>query len=92
MEPAVALPICAIDKRGTKWNTRFIKHLFGTGYSKKILWGHDIYSKHRLKKYGGHGYSYILEMILMRMITMGISQKDVNKMIIENPKNILTLV
>ena len=71
---------------------KFIKHLIGTGYSKKILLGHDIYSKHRLKKYGGHGYSYILEMILMRMITMGISQKDVNKMIIENPKKILTLV
>ena len=71
---------------------KFIKHLIENGYSKKILLGHDIYSKHRLKKYGGHGYSYILEMIILRMITMGISQKDVNKMIIENPKKILTLV
>tara|TARA_E500000331_G_scaffold159972_1_gene155056 strand:+ start:1126 stop:2190 length:1065 start_codon:yes stop_codon:yes gene_type:complete len=71
---------------------KFIKHLIETGYSKKILLGHDIYSKHRLKKYGGHGYSYILEMIIMRMIAMGISQSDVNKMIIENPKKILTLL
>ena len=70
---------------------KFIKHLINSGYSKKILLGHDIYSKHRLKKYGGHGYSYILEMIVMRMITMGIMQKDINNMIIENPKNILTL-
>ena len=69
----------------------FIKHLIELGYSNKILLGHDIYSKHRLKKYGGHGYSYILEMIIMRMITMGILQKDIDNMIIENPKNILTL-
>ena len=62
------------------------------GYSNKILLGHDIYSKHRLKKYGGHGYSYILEMILLRMIDYGITKKDIDNMIIKNPKNILTLI
>ena len=82
------IKLCNPQKGGN-----YLDCTFGSGgYSKKILLGHDIYSKHRLKKYGGHGYSYILEMILMRMITMGISQKDVNKMIIENPKKILTLV
>ena len=70
----------------------FIKHLVDNGYSNKILLGHDIYSKHRLKKFGGHGYSYLLEMILPRMISYGISDKDINKMIIDNPKNILTLL
>ena len=69
----------------------FIKHLIDKGYSKKILLGHDIYSKHRLKKYGGHGYSYVLEMIIMRMIDMNINKKDINQIIIENPKNILTI-
>ena len=70
----------------------FIKHLVEKGYSNKILLGHDIYSKHRLKKYGGHGYSYILEMILLRMQDYGITKKDIDNMIIENPKNILTLI
>ena len=70
----------------------FIKNLVDNGYSNKILLGHDIYSKHRLKKFGGHGYSYLLEMILPRMISYGISDKDINKMIIDNPKNILTLL
>ena len=70
----------------------FIKHLVEKGYSNEILLGHDIYSKHRLKKYGGHGYSYILEMILLRMQDYGITKKDIDNMIIKNPKNILTLI
>ena len=38
------------------------------GYGRKVVVAHDICTKHRLEKYGGHGYSYILDHIAPRML------------------------
>ncbi|MEG3581615.1 MAG: hypothetical protein VX359_01420 [Chloroflexota bacterium] len=67
-----------------------INHLIGWGYVEKVLLGHDICSKHRLKKYGGHGWDHILRRVLPRMIDSGISPNQINDMITENPKRLLT--
>ncbi|KAM3865685.1 N-acetyltaurine hydrolase isoform 2-T2 [Diretmus argenteus] len=60
------------------------------GYEDKIVVAHDIHTKNRLTKYGGHGYSHILKNIVPKMLTRGISQTQVDKILIENPKRWLT--
>ena len=60
------------------------------GFNNKILLGHDIYSKNRLKKYGGHGYSHAFESLLDRMETIGMSKEKINDIITLNPQKILT--
>lgn len=64
--------------------------LIEEGYDDKIVIAHDIHTKHRLKKYGGHGYSHILENIVPKMLTRGISQNKIDKLLLENPKQWLT--
>ncbi|TTC44332.1 Phosphotriesterase-related protein [Bagarius yarrelli] len=64
--------------------------LIKEGYEDRILVAHDIHTKNRLTKYGGHGYSHILKNIVPKMLSRGISQKQVDKILIENPKQWLT--
>ena len=40
--------------------------------------------------YGGHGYSHILNNVVPKMLDRGITQDDVNNMLIHNPQNWLT--
>lgn len=57
------------------------------GYEDRLLIAHDIHTKHRLAKYGGHGYSHILNNIVPKMLSRGITQNQVDKILIENPKH-----
>lgn len=60
------------------------------GYEDKLLVAHDIHTKNRLSKFGGHGYSHILNNIVPKMLTRGISQRQVDKILIHNPRRWLT--
>lgn len=60
------------------------------GYGDKILVSLDICTKHRLERYGGHGYYYILEHIVPRMRTRGFTEEAIQCILVDNPKDALT--
>lgn len=62
------------------------------GYGHKILVAHDICAKHRLEKYGGHGYYYILAHIVPRMRARGFSAEAIDDILVNNPRDSLTFV
>jgi phosphotriesterase-related protein len=61
------------------------------GFDKQITLSHDVCQKILLKKYGGYGYSHVLEHIVPLLKDKGVSNKQINNMLIENPKRILSL-
>ncbi|XP_042672979.1 phosphotriesterase-related protein [Centrocercus urophasianus] len=67
-----------------------IHMLIDEGYEDRMLMAHDVHTKNRLMKYGGHGYSHILKNIVPKMLIRGISQDKIDKILIENPKRWLT--
>ncbi|XP_008565948.1 PREDICTED: phosphotriesterase-related protein isoform X2 [Galeopterus variegatus] len=67
-----------------------VRLLVAEGYEDRILMAHDIHTKHRLMKYGGHGYSHILTNIVPKMLLRGITENVLDKILIENPKQWLT--
>uniref|UniRef100_A0A5F9D2K5 N-acetyltaurine hydrolase n=1 Tax=Oryctolagus cuniculus TaxID=9986 RepID=A0A5F9D2K5_RABIT len=67
-----------------------VRLLVEEGYEDRILVAHDIHTKHRLMKYGGHGYSHILTNIVPKMLLRGITENALHKILIENPKRWLT--
>ncbi|XP_025072608.1 phosphotriesterase-related protein isoform X2 [Alligator sinensis] len=67
-----------------------IQMLIDEGYEDRILMAHDVHTKNRLMKYGGHGYSHILKNIVPKMLIRGISQNRIDKILVENPKQWLT--
>ena len=75
---------------GTK--LEHISWLISEGYGDKIVVAHDICSQHRLVKYGGHGYSYILAQIVPMMRQRGFAECSIQKILVDNPASILTFV
>ncbi|XP_009639873.1 phosphotriesterase-related protein isoform X2 [Egretta garzetta] len=67
-----------------------IHMLINEGYEDRILIAHDVHTKNRLMKYGGHGYSHILKNIVPKMLIRGISQDKIDKILLANPKRWLT--
>ena len=67
-----------------------IKFLTSEGYADKVVIAHDVHTRHRLVKYGGHGYAHIQVNAVPKMLMRGISQEVVDKIQISNPKAWLT--
>ena len=67
-----------------------IKEQINRGNLKKILLSHDACFKISFKKWGGFGYSHILENIVPRFKQAGIKDEQINIMINENPKELLS--
>ena len=67
-----------------------IRWLISEGYGERIVIAHDICSRHRLVKYGGHGYHYILEHIVPMMRARGFSERMIEDILINNPAAILS--
>ena len=66
-----------------------IAWLISEGCGERIVIAHDICSRHRLLKYGGHGYFYILAQIVPMMRRRGFTESDINNILIHNPARIL---
>ncbi len=69
---------------------RMVKLLEGDTAS-RLLISQDICTKHRLTKYGGHGYYYILESVVPFMRKKGISNEVIRQIIVDNPAQLLPL-
>jgi phosphotriesterase-related protein len=59
------------------------------GHLERILISQDVCFKICLASYGGHGYAHILENIVPRLLDAGLSRKQVETILIENPKRFL---
>lgn len=66
-----------------------IAFLISEGLTDQILLAQDMASKHRLTRYGGHGYHHLLENIIPRMRQHGIAREQIHTMLVENPKRVL---
>jgi phosphotriesterase-related protein len=75
---------------GTK--VQHIAWLISEGYGDKITIAHDICTNHRLVKYGGHGYFYILKHIVPLMRDRGFDEESINQILVGNPASALTFV
>ncbi len=64
-----------------------IKGMCDAGYSKNIMLGGDNGRASMWPQYGGgHGHNYIYEKFIPRLIEAGVSQDDIDNMLIYNPR------
>ena len=68
-----------------------IAKMVAEGYGERIVVAHDVCTKHRLVRYGGHGYGHIVENIVPRM-RQRLSAQEVDAILVQNPARILTIV
>ena len=82
-------PLSELDMPTDAQRIGFIKGLVDEGFAERIVLAHDVFAKHRLARYGGHGISHILENIVPRMRDKGIAEEDINSMVVANPARVL---
>ena len=68
-----------------------IKDLIAHGYGSQILISHDICQKCHYMAYGGHGYNHILDNVVPAMRSREMTERQINDLLIENPKRFLAL-
>lgn len=68
-----------------------IIELIKLGYVDQILLSQDVFMKTDLKAYGGSGYSFVAEQFIPYLRRLGATQEQINRMVIDNPRRLLTL-
>lgn len=66
--------------------------LLEKGLGQQILISQDVCTKHRLARYGGHGYDHILANVTPWMRSLGFAEKDIRTILVDNPGRIFQLV
>ena len=70
----------------------FIEMLIADGYGDRIVIAHDICTKDRTIKHGGHGLGHILESLVPRIRKRGWPDEHIDAILIDNPARALTYV
>jgi phosphotriesterase-related protein len=63
--------------------------LIERGYLNQILLSQDVCLKINLAKYGGMGYTHILKKVVPMIKDAGISEQQINTMLVDNPRRVL---
>ena len=82
-------PLAEIDLPSDAQRLDCIKRISDAGYRDRIVIGQDIFTKHRLAKYGGHGYGHMVENIVPKMRRKGFSEDVIRAITVGNPARIL---
>ncbi|XP_072016087.1 N-acetyltaurine hydrolase-like [Amphiura filiformis] len=83
-------PFADFDSPSDAQRIKWVKLLVDEGYSDRILISHDAGTRHRLMKYGGHGYSHIYRNVLPKMKLRGIGDDVIDMICTRNPQQFLT--
>ncbi len=69
-------------------NARAIRRLLDAGFLGQILISQDVFIKIQLVRYGGTGYSHILEHFVPRLHRHGFTEDEIGKLLVENPRSV----
>lgn len=70
-------------------NARGIVGLIERGYIDHVLLSHDVFLKMMLVRHGGNGYAYILEHFVPRLQRWGVTDGQVDTLLVRNPARAL---
>lgn len=71
-------------------NAQAIKRLLDAGYLGNLLLSQDVFLKMMLTRYGGWGYAHILRNFVPRLKRHGVSDEQINALLVENPRRVFS--
>lgn len=85
---------------GSPWGTLFpftdrgiargFAELVADGWGSQLVLGGDVCQRVQLRRYGGHGYGYVLDHFLPALAEFGVGPEALDRIMVENPARILT--
>lgn len=74
------------------WRVRFAKRLIEEGHGDQLLFSQDVCMKTDLRKFGGPGYSHVLNNIAPMLRALGVADAAIHKILVENPGRAISYV
>ena len=84
---------------GSPWGTLFpftdrsvargFAQLVAEGWGSQLVLGGDVCQRVQLRRYGGHGYGYIVDHFLPTLAEFGVAPEALDRMMVENPARAL---
>jgi len=84
-------PFAPIDLPNDGQRLALIRAVIDRGHGPQVLIAHDICTRTRLRRFGGHGYAHILENVVPVMRQKGWPQAEIDLLLIDNPRRFLIL-
>ncbi len=84
-------PFAPIDLPNDAMRLDLIRRLMDRGHAEQIAISHDICTRTRLRRYGGHGYAHMLDNVRPVMRRKGFSEEEIQVLLVETPRSLLTL-
>jgi phosphotriesterase-related protein len=71
-------------------NARAIRALIDAGHIGRVLLSQDVFLKMMLTRFGGYGYGYILEHFVPRLRRHGVTDAQIETMLVRNPQRVFS--
>jgi phosphotriesterase-related protein len=84
-------PIAPIDMPNDATRISYLHALIEAGFGDRLLVSQDICTKIHLTRYGGEGYTHILENVIPMMDRAGIGKEEIRLLCVENPARVLAI-
>jgi phosphotriesterase-related protein len=84
-------PLAQIDMPNDATRVDHLRRLIDEGFGERLLIAHDICRKTSLVAYGGDGYAHILENVVPLMHRKGMTQPQIDAILLHNPARVLAM-
>lgn len=75
-----------IDMPSDAQRLDLVRALMDAGYGAQLLFSHDVCTKHRTRRYGGPGYTHVVQNIMPWMRRRGFTESEIWLPVVENPR------
>jgi len=80
-----------LERHGEGRIVDILRELLSRGFVEQILLSQDVCHDSQLRRYGGNGYTYLAESFLPRLREAGVSEDEIRKITVGNPRRLLTI-
>ncbi len=84
-------PLARVDLPNDGMRLALIRTLIDHGHLSRIVISHDICTKTRLRRFGGHGYGHIFANVVPLMQSRGFTDNEIRALLVDNPQRLLTI-
>lgn len=83
--------VVGIDGLSDAQRLALVRGLIDAGFGEQVLVSHDIGTKHRLARYGGHGFDHLVSNVIPWMRQRGFTPGEIEMVFVRNPGSVATV-
>ena len=87
----LGMSFTAQERAGEPRIIRLILELLSRGHAGHLLFSQDVCHDGQLSSFGGHGYTYLQETFLPRLVAAGVDVPTLQTITVDNPRRLLSL-